>query len=152
VTTASANDDANNDGHRDANDEQTANESAALPRPKRAPWLIRPSTLLIASLVGFAANWWSGVYQPQGLNMLGIACGRTALRTEILTDVVLGVYALAGLVIALAIVRCFWRRVGITSSVFAVVMVPIVIACALLNVWLAYTAQSAIGAAVLCGR
>lgn len=44
----------------------------------------------------------------------------------------------------------FWRRVSITSSMFAIVMVPIVIACALLNVWLAYTAQSTLGVTALC--
>lgn len=144
MTTASAND--------DANDEKSAAESLGLPHPNRAPLLIRPGLLFLVSLVGFAANWWAGVYQPAGLNLIGVACGKTAQRTGILTDVLLGIYALAGLIIVLAVVRCFWRRVGITSSLFAVIMVPIVIGCALLNVWLAYTTQTNLAVIALCGR
>lgn len=133
VKTASTND--------DTAVQRRANRSTGASRTRRAPLIIRPWLLFLLSLVGFAANWWSGVFQPQGLTMLGVACGKTALRTQILTDVVLGIYALAGLIIALAVVRCFWRRVTLTSSLFAVIMVPVVIGCALLNVWLAYTTQ-----------
>lgn len=131
-----------------ANDEK----STGLPRPKRAPLPLRPGLLFLLNLVGFAANWWSGVYQPGGLNLIGVACGATAQRTGILTDVVLGVYALAGLIIVLAVARCLWRRAGVTSSLFAVIMVPVVIGCALLNVWLAYTTQTSLGVIALCGR
>lgn len=137
MSAASTNDDTNND----TTDQRSANESVATPKPKRAPLIIRPWLLFLLSLVGFAANWWSGVFQPSGLNMIGIPCGKTAERTQILTDMILGIYALAGLIILLAIVRIFWRRVSLTSSLFAVIMVPVVIACALLNIWLAYTTQ-----------
>lgn len=134
MSTASANDDTSG--------QTIANESTApRSRPKRAPLILRPGLLFLLSLVGFAANWWSGVFQPTGLTMLGVACGSTAERTRILTDVIYGIYALAGLIIVLAIVRCFWRRVSVTSSMFAVIMVPVVIGCALLNIWLAYTTQ-----------
>lgn len=142
MTTASTND--------ESSDETTANESIAISKPKRAPLLIRPTLLFLVSLVGFAANWWSGVYQPQGLNIFGVSCGATAERTAILSDVLLGIYALAALIIALAVVRCFWRRVSITSSLFAVIMVPVVIGCALLNVWLAYTTQTNLHVIALC--
>lgn len=137
MNAASANDETNNDTTR----QTAANESVAAPKPKRAPLIIRPWLLFLLCIVGFAANWWSGVFQPSGLNMLGIACGKTAERTQVLTDVILGIYALAGLIILLAVVRTFWRRVTLTSSLFTVIMVPVVIGCALLNIWLAYTTQ-----------
>lgn len=137
MNAASANDETNND----TTGQTAANESVAAPKPKRAPLIIRPWLLFLLCIVGFAANWWSGVFQPSGLNMLGIACGKTAERTQVLTDVILGIYALAGLIILLAVVRTFWRRVTLTGSLFTVIMVPVVIGCALLNIWLAYTTQ-----------
>lgn len=113
----------------------------ALSRTARIPWVLRPWTLFAAGVLCFAVNWAVVFEEPYGLDVT-LTCRDAAERTDVLTGVLTGMYALAGLSIVLAVLGS--RRKHAQGRRWAPVILTAapVIVFALFNLWMGYITQA----------
>lgn len=78
---------------------------AAPSRTASIPWVLRPWALFAVNVLCFVVNWAAVYEEPYGYHIM-LTCRNAAERTDVLTSVLFGVYALAGLSVILAVLWC----------------------------------------------